>query len=371
MELKIYCPCGAKYKFDVEPVDGRMPFTVKCPVCGVDGTEAANATLLQSAATVEAAPLAPVPAPAPVPISTGLRIRPTESHAAAAPPPVAPAPLPYIPHAAAPKKSGTGALKTALTFALVGIIVLGVGYKWYRRINRLVRTATALGEASVGGRAAEENRNLSIDEGAVLFIKHSNHLEVAQACGKFWTNKLSRGLSFVSTNGTPEWSDREFAVVPAHHGYVRIFGGTRWPERQFDPLSQFLSETLGTTAIEYQENDFSGAFVFGVYENGERKLFAKKIVKVNAAKDDVDETVTVDGKEYALAHGFKPEGKEGWDDFDGEVITKRLGVKMWDEKEDARVDYIVMKEIRGTQPTGAIAGTNAATRARVVRKSTQ
>ncbi len=42
MTIKVQCPCGAKYSFDVEPVDGRMPFTVKCPTCNADGTELAN-----------------------------------------------------------------------------------------------------------------------------------------------------------------------------------------------------------------------------------------------------------------------------------------------------------------------------------------
>lgn len=46
-ELKVQCDCGQKYKFDVEPVNGRMPFTVNCPACGVDGTQKANALLQQ------------------------------------------------------------------------------------------------------------------------------------------------------------------------------------------------------------------------------------------------------------------------------------------------------------------------------------
>src|ERR1700722_697096 len=45
MELKVVCYCGQKYKFDVEPVEGRMPFTVNCPVCNVDGTPLANQLL--------------------------------------------------------------------------------------------------------------------------------------------------------------------------------------------------------------------------------------------------------------------------------------------------------------------------------------
>ena len=47
MELKVVCQCGQKFKFDVEPVGGRMPFQVNCPVCGVDGTAVANQLLAE------------------------------------------------------------------------------------------------------------------------------------------------------------------------------------------------------------------------------------------------------------------------------------------------------------------------------------
>jgi hypothetical protein len=50
MELKICCSCGAKYKFDVEPESRRLPSPVNCPVCGADGTEAANTILQKPAA---------------------------------------------------------------------------------------------------------------------------------------------------------------------------------------------------------------------------------------------------------------------------------------------------------------------------------
>ena len=42
MEIKIECGCGTRYKFEVEPVNGRMPTAVQCPACGADGTNAAN-----------------------------------------------------------------------------------------------------------------------------------------------------------------------------------------------------------------------------------------------------------------------------------------------------------------------------------------
>ena len=40
--VKIYCACGQKYAFEVEPRDGWMPVTVACPVCQRDGTADAN-----------------------------------------------------------------------------------------------------------------------------------------------------------------------------------------------------------------------------------------------------------------------------------------------------------------------------------------
>lgn len=56
MELKLQCDCGQKYKFDVEPVNGQMPFAVNCPSCGVDGTTSANTILSSMPPALPAAP---------------------------------------------------------------------------------------------------------------------------------------------------------------------------------------------------------------------------------------------------------------------------------------------------------------------------
>lgn len=80
MELKVICNCGQKYKFDVEPVQGRMPFSVQCPVCGMDGTPTANSNLselippVSQPAVAKVAPfIASVAAPAPVVRVVGAR----------------------------------------------------------------------------------------------------------------------------------------------------------------------------------------------------------------------------------------------------------------------------------------------------------
>jgi hypothetical protein len=43
--IKIICHCGQKYAFEVQPEDGRMPVAVNCPICGRDGTIAANESI--------------------------------------------------------------------------------------------------------------------------------------------------------------------------------------------------------------------------------------------------------------------------------------------------------------------------------------
>jgi hypothetical protein len=54
--IKIECGCGQRYAFDVEPVDSRMPYTVACPICGADGTGAANEVIAQSAQQIAISP---------------------------------------------------------------------------------------------------------------------------------------------------------------------------------------------------------------------------------------------------------------------------------------------------------------------------
>ncbi|HXR46353.1 MAG TPA: hypothetical protein VN784_02845 [Candidatus Limnocylindrales bacterium] len=51
MPVKIQCGCGQRYAFDIEPFCGRMPFPVACPVCGADGTSAANEVIAFTLAT--------------------------------------------------------------------------------------------------------------------------------------------------------------------------------------------------------------------------------------------------------------------------------------------------------------------------------
>jgi hypothetical protein len=85
LAIKIQCGCGQKYAFDVEPVSGRMGYAVACPICGADGTAAANAAIAQSL-PVEAAAASPplsvnrlAPAAAPAPAVSQLNSAPASA----------------------------------------------------------------------------------------------------------------------------------------------------------------------------------------------------------------------------------------------------------------------------------------------------
>jgi hypothetical protein len=53
MEIKLVCDCGQEFNFDVEPVNGQMPYVVNCPGCGTDRTDAATAMLAQTRSAAE------------------------------------------------------------------------------------------------------------------------------------------------------------------------------------------------------------------------------------------------------------------------------------------------------------------------------
>jgi uncharacterized protein YxjI len=69
MEVKVTCACGSRYKFDVEPINNRMPTAVQCPTCGADGTASANAIIASQS----------VAQPTPTPVPVALRVSGTHS----------------------------------------------------------------------------------------------------------------------------------------------------------------------------------------------------------------------------------------------------------------------------------------------------
>jgi len=61
--IKIQCGCGQRYAFDIEAADDLLPNTVACPVCGTDGTAAANVAIAHSLSAQSTATAAPAGGP--------------------------------------------------------------------------------------------------------------------------------------------------------------------------------------------------------------------------------------------------------------------------------------------------------------------
>ena len=83
MEIKIECPCGQPFEFDVTPENGQMPCEVNCPGCGVDATALANAFIRKQLAArpgpfaaqpaTVVPPVARPPLPTPRPVAEPVR----------------------------------------------------------------------------------------------------------------------------------------------------------------------------------------------------------------------------------------------------------------------------------------------------------
>jgi hypothetical protein len=196
-ELKVECDCGQRFKFDVEPVNGRMPFTVNCPACGVDGTEKANALLQQNVgAPVAAIPITPLSAPispvaatatvppAPAP-ATGTRLRinlgahsasqSAAPSAIAAPTAIAPPP-PIAPMAGGPALAtaadpGRPAKKPNFWMGMVGaflgaLVGAGVSFLLFKLTGYRFRIFAEFGSLAVGYLAGAGAAFLGKEEGS-------------------------------------------------------------------------------------------------------------------------------------------------------------------------------------------------------------
>lgn len=370
MEIKVICDCGAKYKFEVTPAHGRMPFSVTCPACGVDGTAKANEILQQSlpatapAALVAPAPeivmspspqsapspvsaAAPAPPPPPVVAPAGLRINrpaPTAAAPEATPPPpqVPIRPPPPVRRAREPQSSGAlaGIVTAVIVVAVLGLGVWKFGSKWYRRVSAAVELAKDINEAT-----KEVNAHYNFDDEAVvaLYVKHGNHTEVANACKDFWRDKLRKNMTIAPLGPDGEFEEHEYAIHASYNGWVRIFGDVDWKPAEFEALSQHLSQQFSNVVFEVGDVELFN-YHFGVYEAGARKFHIVHEIKMKG--DNVEENVRTEGDDWAVAHGFKP-GADGFKSFaeeDADKISQNMGMKLWDEPENKKIVGLVLKQ---------------------------
>jgi hypothetical protein len=128
--IKIQCPCGQKYAFEIEPVGGRMPSPVACPVCGADGTAAANQLIAQHL-PAQAAPASRLR-------TSGQSATPEQSSPAPQTTSAAPAPR---------RAAGSGARKKWLIPAIAGAVLLvavaGGVWFWQDRSDQAEAAAAA------------------------------------------------------------------------------------------------------------------------------------------------------------------------------------------------------------------------------------
>jgi hypothetical protein len=109
LTIKVQCPCGTRFAFEVLPVNGRMPVQVNCPTCNADDTEIANAQIQQQLSAQSASAAVPVAAPASVPVAVPVAIPVAVPATTPRPSPVA------IPSAAPAPASSSVAIPVAQT----------------------------------------------------------------------------------------------------------------------------------------------------------------------------------------------------------------------------------------------------------------
>jgi len=366
MEIKVHCDCGQKYKFDVEPVHGRMPFAVQCPVCGADGTTRANVILQQHVTPtgVAAAPppvsvAAPPPGsgsappmnlPLPLPPSSAPRVVAASSIPPPPPPPIrvtavksaAPAAPPMMssPPAFAPIDPETGAdddsteasgrvreitlgWKTYLFVGLAVVAVLAFTFKkWSRRFTALkvfVEFVSDVSKASRGEFGDMEfytgrTETVFAEDSFNLLVRSTNQPEVAAALSQFWTDKSKEQLDTVTvTNYEGLGETTRFLVYPVRQGGVQV-DVDYLPEeghgQTLVALTRSISEKLGTSAVcevpdmggSDKLDNFTTTVVF--YEKGEKKFQLDHTVRIRG--NNLKEFSKVTGEDWATSLGFKP-----------------------------------------------------------------
>ena len=91
--MKIQCPCGAKYAFDLTPEMAHEPVKFVCPQCGLDSSEIVNQLVQEELAEQNLPPAPPPPAtPQPPPKPAPVRLKISHAEKPAEPPPAATAP---------------------------------------------------------------------------------------------------------------------------------------------------------------------------------------------------------------------------------------------------------------------------------------
>jgi hypothetical protein len=290
MELKVQCACGQKYRFDVEPVSGQMPFTVNCPVCGVDGTASAN-TILREILTTSAVPdpvptgrlalasaaapsataaaiAPPPPPPVAAPGASRLRINKAPAEAPAAEPgpaethttaPAAPAPRVFqrsAPAAAEPKPAGSFAkgLLGAFLGALIGSAIYFAIFNYSGLRLRILAIGVAF-LAGLGGRLLGKEGSHELGAitatlallgvfGAQYFVAWNMWHEADSKKKPAATYESSVAEAKDVIAAVPTGSDQEIRVYLAKQNAAEMNGKPDTASVEADDIKDFREEEL-------------------------------------------------------------------------------------------------------------------------------
>lgn len=347
MEIKVQCDCGQKFKFDVEPVHGRMPMRVNCPSCGADATPNANASIKE---VLEQTQPASVPPPVTAPAQpSGLRVNRQEPTPPAAPP-TAPLPRMSVAPPKAKRAGGGQAMKMIsglLVFLVVGFGTFKLVSKWGRRLSVLHSVMTSEQDSDSTSSGEESKWTLPDDDGTMVLVKTTNDVAVAQACADYCAGVLQKRLvasRVTASDGVVE-EEGLYLVRPEYNGCIEIDGPILWDDKQtaiLTGLSQFLSRKFGTMTICSLMGDDAEGGIFLVFEKGEKKFRGEHHIMIK--NGDLEEIGTTEGDAWATSVGFK--AKEG--DFkkftmdDANSFTHQLGFKLYDRPDTG--SFLVIRE---------------------------
>jgi cytoskeletal protein RodZ len=216
MKIKVYCPCGARFEFEVEPINERMPVPINCPTCGEDATELANEIIRRQLAAPQADPV-PVEAPPAAPAAPPAGLRIARAVPAPAPnaadessaPPAMPRPVPQRPvPAAASVRQKTRSddelsplVKNLILGAVAVLLLIGAAWFWYVWFGRDPRTVYSLDFPKTNPQSGKVIRYRSdaffelIAPGRLLSVKNQNVslMDVAKQI-PLWTVPVPGGM---------------------------------------------------------------------------------------------------------------------------------------------------------------------------------
>lgn len=305
MDIKVLCPCGAKYQFPVEPVNGLLPQSIACPVCGADNTDLGNAAIQAKLASE------PVAAPAATPAPPGLRVT---AHPATPPLPSPARPVMATPFPGVgqpPKRGQTTfekAKKIGSTIVTVVLVVIGayaLYTKWSKRVGRVSNLVSALTGSDESSSSA--HWTLPADSGSAMLVKASDHSKVAEMFAATYAETAKQTLNVLPATDELGDDDSGFLVFPSHKGAVEIIGPTEWAEPQASAMGAALSKQLNTFVVVSLMGDDAESGEVSIYENGERRFRLKRWYRITKLSEDgIKEFMEREGEAWAAQHGYVP-----------------------------------------------------------------